>query len=55
MLLRLTTDRRRSPARWIARWALAIAICLTVTGEAAAPPAHSSEDRASVVNGHDSR
>jgi hypothetical protein len=55
MLLRLTAKRGRSPARWIVRWALAIAICLTLTGEAAAPPAHPSDDRASVVNGHGSR
>jgi len=36
MLLRLTIDRRRCPSRWIARWALAVVVCLTVAADAAA-------------------
>jgi hypothetical protein len=32
-MLRATLERRRTPMRWIARWALAIAVCLTFTAD----------------------
>jgi drug/metabolite transporter superfamily protein YnfA len=43
MLVALTA-RRRTPARWIARWMLALAVCLTLAAEAAAPagPVHAA-------------
>ena len=36
MLVALTAHRR-TPARWIARWMLALAVSLTLAAEAAAP------------------
>jgi hypothetical protein len=36
MMLRLTVDRRASPLRWIARWALALTVSLTLAADAAA-------------------
>jgi hypothetical protein len=30
---RLTVERRRSPLRWIVRWALAIAVVLAFAGD----------------------
>jgi hypothetical protein len=35
-MLRISIDRRPSPLRWIARWALALTVCLTVAADAAA-------------------
>jgi hypothetical protein len=36
MMLRVTADRRPGPLRWIARWALALTVCLTLAADAAA-------------------
>jgi hypothetical protein len=35
-MLRFAYERRPSPVRWIARWALAAAICLSLAADAAA-------------------
>lgn len=39
MLVSLTA-RRPGPARWVARWLIALAICLVPAAEAAAPAKH---------------
>ncbi len=44
MLVSLTA-RRPGPARWVARWLLALAICLVPAAEAAAPATHDAQSQ----------
>jgi hypothetical protein len=52
MLLRVTIGRRRCPSRWIARWALAVVVCLVLAGDAAAPSAQPAHGHAAVSGAH---
>jgi hypothetical protein len=43
------TARRPGPARWVARWFLAVAICLLLSAEAAAPATPPAQSQSSAL------